>query len=157
MASFPTQDQVNNLVIKKFQGAAFTDVEQAVTLEAIGSSSNKIIPSNIFNQSVPIPAPPKGIEEIIPNGGKKIASADPRYGYITYYENLILSSVNYQIAFYYAGTDPDDILNTNLLIDAIPFNYDGKGSYSIKVSDSEDPEHESIPINGEKRSVTVTF
>ena len=38
-----SQNQINNLIIKKFQGAAFTNIERAVNLEAYGSSSNKII------------------------------------------------------------------------------------------------------------------
>ena len=55
--SLPTQAQINNLMIKKFQGAPFTNIEQSVNLEAIGSSSNRIISSYIFRQKVPIPAP----------------------------------------------------------------------------------------------------
>jgi hypothetical protein len=83
MASLPTQDQVNNLVIKKFQGAPFTNIEQSVTLEAVGSSSNKIISSYIFSQPVPIPAPPKDTYETVPSGGRKYVSSDPKYSYIT--------------------------------------------------------------------------
>jgi hypothetical protein len=55
--SLPTQQQVNNLVVKKFQGAAFTDINAAVTLEAYGSSANRVFVNYIFNQEVPIPAP----------------------------------------------------------------------------------------------------
>jgi hypothetical protein len=149
MASFPTQDQVNDLVVKKFQGAPFTDTTQSVTLEAIGSSSNKIISSNICSQPVPIPAPPKGTGTVIETGGKRYVSSDPNYPYIVYYENVVLKERNPQIAFYYAGTDRNNVVETNILINAIPFNYDSDGSYDLIVTNSADPSHKSLAIDGD--------
>ena len=150
--SLPTQAQINNLIIKKIQGAPFTDIEQSVNLEAIGSSSNRIISSYIFSQTVPIPAPDKKnsitmTSITMPSGGKKYTSIDPKYPYIVYYENLVLSPVLINRSFYYAGTDKANVIETNLLINAIPFNYDSRNSYAITVTNKDDITHAPIAIN----------
>ena len=51
------QDKYNDLLLKKFQQAPFTDINQPASLEAPGSSALKIPAANIMNQAIPTTAP----------------------------------------------------------------------------------------------------
>ena len=68
------QEDFNNLVYKKIQGAPFTNISLSATLEAPGSSNPKIFPKDIWSQPIPanVPLNPAGIPT--PSG---ITSAGP--------------------------------------------------------------------------------
>ena len=150
------QNQINDLLTKKIQGAPFTDINQPASLEAAGSSQFKVQASNIWSQTVPSTAPSYSTGTTLPTGGTKYVSST---SYIVYYDKVILSSVNAGISYRYAGTNPIDVLNTNILINAIPFNQDPAGSYNIKVYDGTTlvPSNGSTPWYFDGASGYLTF
>lgn len=138
-----SQNQLNDLMLKKFQYAPFSDTNQQASLETAGSSAFKIPASNIWNQAIPAVAPTKGSTTALPNSaGTKYSTS---VAYISFYEKVVLAPVNAGIAFRYTNTDPNDVLGTNILISAIPSNFDPNLSYLITVYDAAD---QSVAQNG---------
>ena len=128
------QQLYNNLLIKKIQGAPFTDIDKSAVAEGqFGSSQFKVQSSNIMSQVIPPVAPIKSTSPIIlsNNSGTKYSTST---SYIFYYDNVSLTynGVNFQKSFRYSETLLEDI-TTNILINTIPFNQDPLGSYAITV------------------------
>ena len=123
-----TQEQLNDLLLKKILGAAWTTIEQPPTLEASGSAMTKIPASLIMNQNIPIPAP----SDLIINtaytgtGTRKISTL---YPYIQQYTKLLTTTVTPGTCF----KDTNISTLDNQLSQAIPFNYDPAGGYSMTV------------------------
>jgi len=79
-----SQQQLNNLLLKNVQGAAYTDINQPANLEAIGSSVRRVAENTIMAQHIPIPAPAVDTSGItLPTGGIQRNSTDIYYPYIT--------------------------------------------------------------------------
>ena len=123
-----TQEQLNDLLLKKILGSAWTTIEQPPTLEASGSAMTKIPASLIMNQNIPIPAP----SDLIINtaytgtGTRKISTL---YPYIQQYTKLLTTTVTPGTCF----KDTNISTLDNQLSQAIPFNYDPAGGYSMTV------------------------
>ena len=120
-----SQTQINDLLLKKEQGAPWTDVNQIAELEAMGSSAPKIPFSNIMNQVIPVPAPTSlainntGYPYFSGTSYKEIPT-DTAYSHIHKYTKLPLVAVVPNRSFRYAGTTPGNV-SSNLLNQAIPF------------------------------------
>jgi hypothetical protein len=131
------QASINDLLLKKDQGAPWTDVNQTAALEAMGSSAPKIPFTNIMSQEIPVPAPSALVTN---NTGYPYSSAtsyretptNSAYSHIHKYTKLPLVAVVPNISFRYAGTIPG-VVSSNILNQAIPFNYDPAGGYGITV------------------------
>jgi hypothetical protein len=123
-----TQEQLNDLLLKKILGSAWTNVDQTPTLEASGSSMTKIPASLIMNQEIPVPAPVDLVNDATytGTGTRKISTA---YPHIQQYTNLTTTTVTPGTCFNGANTSTLD----NQLAQAIPFNYDPTGGYSMAV------------------------
>ena len=120
-----TQAQLNDLLLKKILGAAWTTIEQPPILEASGSAMTKIPASLIMNQPIPIQAPlatDMGSPTTLAGGGTYRSSST--YPHIQQYTKLSTTTVTPGTCF--KGAD-------NQLSQAIPFNYDPAGGYSMTV------------------------
>ena len=120
-----TQAQLNDLLLKKILGAAWTTIEQPPTLEASGSAMTKIPASLIMNQPIPTQAPlasDMGSSTTLADGGTYCSSLTAPY--IQQYTKLSTTTVTPGTCF--KGAD-------NQLSQAIPFNYDPAGGYSMTV------------------------
>ena len=118
-----TQAQLNDLLLKKILGAAWTTIEQPPTLEASNSAMTKIPASLIMNQPIPAQAPTDmGSSTTLAGGGTYCSSLTSPY--IQQYTKLSTTTVTPGTCF----KDAD-----NKLAQAIPFNYDPTGGYSMTV------------------------
>ena len=134
------QTTINDLLVKKTQGVAFTSTDFTAAGENAGSALPIILNSNVQGEIIPAVAPTlstyidlpdaSGASGIDVSGGKIY---DTDVNYIKYYEKVILEEKVYNQAYSYPGTILTDFRNTNKLVNAIPGNTDPAGSYAIKV------------------------
>jgi hypothetical protein len=121
-------DSYVNFLYKKIQGAPFTSAAVGPLDEQIGASALNILPSQIWKDDIPPTAPECNTIEIISYNSTYAATRNTNsgaYSHIVHYTNVLLTSpLNPNICFYYAGTDAENILGTNILIGAIPFYID---------------------------------
>ena len=128
------QEQLNDLLLKKILGSAWTTIEQPPTLEASGSAMTKIPASLIMNQPIPAQAPTDmGSSTTLAGGGTYCSSLTSPY--IQQYTKLSTTTVTPGTCF----KDAD-----NKLAQAIPFNYDPTGGYSMTVYVDNIPQHSNL-------------
>ena len=134
------QTTINDLLVKKTQGVAFTSTAFSTAGENAGSALPIVFNTNVQGQSVPGTAPILADFIEIPDAsgsfgidvsGGRIYNTDVNY--IKYYEKVLLEEKVFNGAYWYPGTILTDFRNTNKLVNAIPGNTDPGGSYAIKV------------------------
>jgi len=153
------QDRYNNLLLKKIQGAPYTDINVAFSGEQPGSSTFNITPKNIYTQSIPInpgltTAGASSNTNLTISGSTTLNSKTigkkyifTTYPYIFFYEKVLLRSVVAGFSFVYAGTTDGDKTGTNLLTNAIPSTFDPIGNYAISVFNTDDFNRIVSPID----------
>lgn len=153
------QNRLNDLLFKKISGIPYTNPASSFTLEQLGSSRDKVYPNEIWSQTIPSTAPTSlgtdttltapannigGLTIGASIGTSKVATS---YSYITYYDKVQLTNVVPNYSFVYAGTTTGNMLTTNILIGAIPTNYDPVGTYAISVFSSNSVSASAISSN----------
>jgi hypothetical protein len=116
--------------------------------EAPGTANPYIFNSQLYSQDIPATSPTNydsGTTVYLPNtspqvaAGTKFSCTDPGYTYITKYVDLVLDSndLTLNVCFWYKGANilynngsKASQVQNNLLINAIPFNFDPDGSYN---------------------------
>jgi hypothetical protein len=137
------QEVLNDIILKKFQTSPFTETTASIAAEKSGTSSFKIQSGNIYSEPIPGIAPtdlsgnistvinPEGDEETGTDGTYQTSVSYPYIFKYTKVKMLPISSDGRTFA--YAGTTLANIVNTNVLIDAIPGNQSPDLSYQITV------------------------
>ena len=135
----PTQVEYNSLLYKKALGVPYTNPDIFPPQEAIGSSIDNVQLYQVWNQVVPTVPPAMTGPNTISYGVSFTNSG--LYPYLFRYVVKLTSPLsnpgNPGLSFYYAGTDPTTaatLIDTNLLIDGIPFRQDPNGGYQFSVS-----------------------
>ena len=137
------QNVLNDIILKKFQTSPFTETSASIAAEKSGTSAFKIQLENIYSQPIPANAPsdlgvstptvidPDGTLETGTDGTYQTSTSYPYIAKYTKVKMLPISSDGRTFA--YAGTSLANIVNTNVLIDAIPSNQSPDLSYKITV------------------------
>ena len=138
-----TEAEKTTLLMNKFAQTPFTNYTAGLLGQGKGSAAPMITSLNIFNQPIPVPPPfivttPTSLAtatstNVISSSGAIVSTTNvgTKYTlsscpYIVYYNKLTLSdnSLRTGYSFFYAGVNLSDVVGTNLLRNAIPFNYD---------------------------------
>ena len=133
MTSYPTSQQISELLYKKFIGVPNAYPGTSYVVEFPDNSKNKITNNQVFIENIPSKAPTDITQDttfVASSGrnGKKFKST--QYSYISYYEKLQLANVKTGKSYRYNISVRDE----NLCNNAIPFNYDPfDSSYNIRV------------------------
>ncbi len=147
------QGDINDLLLKKVQLCPFTNTSNSIAFEGQGSASYKIQSKNIYSQDIPTTVSDIGELQLYGSGGEysggsKYIPVNTDYSHIVKYEDIGLTKLPGDKGYYYGGTDPNNIVGTNILSDAIPPNQDPAGSYSITIKRTD---------TGEKLSQDIKF
>ena len=159
-----TQSQID-LLYKKFLGTPAAYPNNAPSQEAAGSSRPNIISQlQLFSQPIPNPAPNDfttlyGYASINSSGKTLISITQPSgsvpygtiytsvsYPYIQKITLLPLTSITPNLSYYF--NNPAFGSTSNLLANAIPFNYDpNTNSYNYFLYNSSEPSNALMPYN----------
>jgi hypothetical protein len=132
MTTYPTQQQISELLYKKYLGVPNAFPGSSYLQEIPHNSRNRIINTQVFVETIPDTAPTDlvSVTDFISKngGGQKFISN--QYKYIAYYDKLQLVSVKQDRSYRYNLIKSEE----NLCNSTIPFNYDTNTStYNIRV------------------------
>jgi len=127
--------------------------------QAVGDAFPTIIPiTQIWSSTIPATAPTAlGSVVSFTNGSYQQSTAYPWIRKYTLTMDIIQSPVQ---SFWYASTDVNDPINTNICRDTIPFNFDPLGSYTIQVfanGTPVSPTYTDYPWNYDDAAGILTF
>lgn len=127
------------LLFKKFLGTADGKPGTSYAAEAAGSSRPKVIATQVMNQTIPNVAPTDLSTDgtFVATKGSGTRKKSTAYPHIVKYENLVLQDAITPYTTYRYDNPTAAAGNLNLLVNAIPFNFDAAtSSYAVTMKSS---------------------
>lgn len=135
-----------DLFYKKSQGIPYAYPESSITNEPGLNARQRIFPSKqLFSDDIPNKVSDTDLSSTIVDvsyGGVIVGTyrVHNNFSYIKKYIKLKLKSIKQQRSYYFIGTDRTNY-TTNLLMNAIPYNYDESLTYSPVVEIDNSPKN----------------